>query len=132
MVLTGSRPVAGLPPLLGFGNTALVLVLPHEQAVGKLGTSAPALTPSKDYPTPKAKSVFIAQRAGTSEFLVAVNRIRLSQMIRDPFVAAAFKAAEDDGLAPDLIQFDHPKTLDGGAAEVAPDTGRRVRALVEA
>jgi hypothetical protein len=30
-------------------------------------------------------------------------------------------------------QIDHPKTLDGGAAEeVAPDTGRRVRALVEA
>jgi hypothetical protein len=38
-------------------------------------------------------------------------------MIRDPFVAAAFKAAED---------------LDGGAAEVAPDTGRQVREVVEA
>lgn len=38
-------------------------------------------------------------------------------MIRDPFVAAAFKAAEDDGLAPDLVDLDHPRTLDGGPAE---------------
>jgi hypothetical protein len=38
-------------------------------------------------------------------------------MISDPFVAAAFKAAEDDGMAPDMAQVDQPHTLDGGAAE---------------
>jgi hypothetical protein len=48
-------------------------------------------------------------------------------MIRDPFFAAAFKAAEDDGLAPNLVEIDQPRTLDGGAAEVAV-----LRALVEA
>jgi hypothetical protein len=39
IVLAGSRPVAGRPPLFGFGNTALdfdmVLVLPQKQAEGK-------------------------------------------------------------------------------------------------
>jgi hypothetical protein len=49
--------------------------------------------------------------------MIAVNRLRISQLLRDPFVAAAFKAAEDDGLAPDLVDIDHPRTLDGGAAE---------------
>jgi hypothetical protein len=63
-------------------------------------------------------------------FLNAVARIHLSHLFQDPFVAAAFKAAEDDGLAPDMAEVD--RTLDGGAAEVAPDTGRRLRALVEA
>jgi hypothetical protein len=60
-----------------------------------------------------------------SEFLIAVNRLQISLMIRDPFVAAAFKAAEDDGLAPSLVMIDRPRTLDGGAAE-------RVIAMVEA
>jgi hypothetical protein len=46
--------------------------------------------------------------------------------------AAAFKAAEDDGLAPDLAEIDQPKALDGGAAEVIGDTGRRVLAMGEA
>jgi hypothetical protein len=50
-----------------------------------------------------------------------------SHLFQDPFAAAAFKAAEDDGLAPDLVEIDHPKHLDGGAAEVAPDTGRQVQ-----
>jgi|GraSoi_2013_60cm_1033757.scaffolds.fasta_scaffold199337_2 hypothetical protein len=59
-------------------------------------------------------------------FLNAVARIHLSHLFNDPYVAAAFKAAEDDGLAPALVEIDHPRTLDGGAAEVA------VRALVEA
>jgi hypothetical protein len=31
-----------------------------------------------------------------SEFLIAVNRLQIPLMIRDPFVSAAFKAAEDD------------------------------------
>jgi len=77
---------------------------------------------------PKATSVTITPRTAASEFLIAVNRIRLSQLIRDPFVAAAFRAAEDDGLAPDLVEADHPKTLGGGAAEAAPATGGPVLA----
>jgi hypothetical protein len=55
--------------------------------------------------------------------LPAVARIHLSQLFRDPYVAAAFRAAEDDGLAPDLAEIDHPKTLDGGAAEVNAYSG---------
>jgi hypothetical protein len=54
-------------------------------------------------------------------FLNAVARIHLSHLFRDPFVAAAFKAAEDDGLAPDLAEIDQPGTLDGGAAEDLPE-----------
>lgn len=80
---------------------------------------------------PKADRVNITPRKTTSEFLIAVNRIRLSRMIRDPFVAAAFRAAEDDGLAPDLVETDHPKHLDGGAAEVVGATGRRILGMVE-
>jgi hypothetical protein len=33
------------------------------------------------------------------------------------WLKAAFQAAEDDGLAPALVETDHPRTLDGGAAE---------------
>lgn len=64
-----------------------------------------------------------------SEFLVAVKRLQISLMIRDPYVARAFRAAEDDGLAPSMAGIDHPKHLDGGAAEVIGATGRH---LVEA
>jgi hypothetical protein len=56
-------------------------------------------------------------RTTASEFLTTVNRLQISLMIRDPFVAAAFRAAEDDGLAPSLVEIDNPLTLDGGAAE---------------
>jgi hypothetical protein len=66
---------------------------------------------------PKANRVIITPRTVASEFLIAVNRLQISLMIRDPFVAAAFKAAEDDGLAPDLVMIDRPRTLNGGAAE---------------
>jgi hypothetical protein len=66
----------------------------------------------------KANRVHSTPRKRTSEFLIAVNRIRLSQMIRDPVVAAAFRAAEDDGLTPDLVITDRPRTLNGGAAEL--------------
>ena len=79
----------------------------------------------------RADSVHGTPRARTPEFLIAVNRIRLSQMIRDPFVSAAFRAAEDDGPVPDLVENDHPKTLDGGAAEIVPESGRRLLALLE-
>ncbi len=49
--------------------------------------------------------------------MAASNSItKLSKMFRDPFLRAAFKAAEDDGLAPAFIETDHPRTLDGGAA----------------
>jgi hypothetical protein len=54
----------------------------------------------------KANRVPSTPRTTASEFLIAVNRIRLSQMIRDPFVAAAFSAAEDAGPAPASQQ--HP------------------------
>jgi hypothetical protein len=58
---------------------------------------------------------------------------KLSSMFRDPFLRAAFEAAEDDGLAPALVETDHPRTLDGGAAErMTETTGHRVLALVEA
>jgi hypothetical protein len=58
---------------------------------------------------------------------------KLSVMFRDPFLRAAFEAAEDDGLAPALVKTDHPRTLDGGAAErMTETTGRHIRALVEA
>jgi hypothetical protein len=33
-------------------------------------------------------------------FLNAVARVHLSHLFQDPFLRAAFKAAEDDGLAP--------------------------------
>ena len=60
-------------------------------------------------------------------FLNAVARIHLSHLFQDPFVAAAFKAAEDDGLAPELVEVDRPKTLDGGAAERLADGPARSR-----
>ena len=52
-------------------------------------------------------------------------------MIRDPFVAAAFRRAEDDGLAPALVGVDHPKVLNGGAAEILPAADRRIVNVVE-
>jgi hypothetical protein len=39
----------------------------------------------------------------------------LSTLFRDPFLRATFEAAERDGLAPALVEVDHPRTLDGGA-----------------
>jgi hypothetical protein len=42
--------------------------------------------------------------------------LQISLMIRDPNVARAFRAAEDDGLAPSLVQIDRPRVRDGGAA----------------
>jgi hypothetical protein len=73
----------------------------------------------------KATRVNITPRTVASEFLLTVNRLQISLMIRDPFVAAAFKAAEDDGLAPSMVITDRPRALDGGAAE-------RVLEMVEA
>jgi hypothetical protein len=72
-----------------------------------------------------------AQRRTASEFLIALNRLQISLMVRDPFVGAAFRRSEDDGLAPDLVENDHPKTRDGGAAELIGDTGRQIPAMVE-
>jgi phage terminase large subunit-like protein len=40
----------------------------------------------------------------------------LSSLIQDPFVRAAFEAAERDGLAPLAVLVDTPPSLDGGAA----------------
>ena len=41
---------------------------------------------------------------------------KLSCLIRDPFVRAAFEAAEKDGLAPLSVLNDAPPSLDGGEA----------------
>ncbi len=47
-------------------------------------------------------------------------------------LCAAFEAAEDDGLTGQLVDTDHPRTLDGDAAEPMTEiTGRRILALVE-
>jgi hypothetical protein len=51
----------------------------------------------------QATRVNITPQPTASEFLLTVNRIQISLMIRDPFVAAAFRAAEDDGLAPAFV-----------------------------
>jgi hypothetical protein len=65
-------------------------------------------------------------------FLTAVARIHLSHLTQDPFVREAFQRAEQDGDDfGELVEVDHPKTLDGGASEVIGDTGRHIRALVE-
>jgi hypothetical protein len=51
----------------------------------------------------KANRVHSTPRTTASEFLTTVNRLQISLMIRDPFVATAFKAveaAEDAGPAP--------------------------------
>jgi hypothetical protein len=40
----------------------------------------------------------------------------LSPLIRDPFVRAAFEAAERDGLAPLAVLIDLSPSLDGGQA----------------
>jgi len=80
---------------------------------------------------PKAARVFNTPPKPASEFLTLVDHLQISLMIRDPFVAAAFRRAEDDGLAPTLVDVDHPPMLDGGAAERVP-TGGQLEALVEA
>jgi hypothetical protein len=46
-------------------------------------------------------------------FLNTVARIHLSHHFRDLFVAAAFKAAEDEGIAPGLVEVDKPGKLSG-------------------
>jgi hypothetical protein len=65
----------------------------------------------------KANRVNITPRTTASEFLITVNRLQISLMIRDPYVAAAFRRAEDDGLAPGYATSDRPRALNGGAAE---------------
>jgi hypothetical protein len=52
---------------------------------------------------PKADCVHSTPRTIASEFLVTVNRLQISLMIRDPFVAAAFRKTEDDGPAPCFV-----------------------------
>jgi hypothetical protein len=57
---------------------------------------------------------------------------KLSTLFVDPFLRAAFEAAEDDGLAPALVEIDNPKTRNGGAAERPAAANRRVLSLMEA
>jgi hypothetical protein len=59
---------------------------------------------------PKANGVHSTPWTTASEFLIAVNRPQISLMIRDPFVASAFRAAEDDGLAPLPVNADRPRS----------------------
>ena len=74
---------------------------------------------------PKAACVHSTPPKPASEFLIVADRLRISLMIGDPFVVAAFRRAEDDGLAPALVEIDHPRSLDGGAAELLrPTVGR--------
>jgi hypothetical protein len=65
----------------------------------------------------QADRVNITPRKPASEFLIQVNRLQISLMIRDPYVARAFRAAEDDGLAPSMALTDRPQMLHGGPAE---------------
>jgi hypothetical protein len=57
---------------------------------------------------------------------------KLSTLFTDPFLKDAFRRAEDDGPDEAFAECDHPRSLDGGAAEqlCQSATGRRV--LVEA
>lgn len=81
--------------------------------------------------TPPTNMPKIQPRPGA--FLTTVARIHLSHLMQDPFVRDAFLRAEQDGGDDfgELVEVDHPKTLDGGASEVIGDTGRRILALVE-
>jgi hypothetical protein len=67
---------------------------------------------------PKADRVNITPLKPAFEFLIQVNRLQISLMIRDPYVARAFKAAEDDGLAPSMATIDRSRMLNGGAEPV--------------
>ncbi|MGY3445619.1 hypothetical protein [Bradyrhizobium sp. USDA 4473] len=46
----------------------------------------------------------------------------LSSLFRDPYVAAAFKAAEDDGLSPAQVNVDPPRSPASGGAEAVQVT----------
>jgi hypothetical protein len=46
----------------------------------------------------------------------ALTQANVWLMIRDPYVAKAFKTAEDDGLAPSMATTNRPHMLNGGAA----------------
>lgn len=123
--------MAGLPPLLGFGNTALDLGMfwyyHNSKPRGSVNFRPGSNQSQKGYQMAQANKL---PTTNPVCFLNAVARVHLSHLFRDPFVRAAFEAAEDDGLAPALVETDHPPMLSGGAAEVIPATGRRV--LVEA
>ena len=77
----------------------------------------------------RANCVTITPRTPASEFIIRVNRLQISLMIRDPFVARCFRVVEDDDLAPAMVETDHPKLLDSGVAELIGATGRFGRML---
>jgi hypothetical protein len=59
--------------------------------------------------------------------------VPLSDMFADPMVRSAFARAERDPSDdyPALVEQDHPRTLDGGAAELLAGSGaRRMPALL--
>ena len=60
----------------------------------------------------------------------SIPTTKLSDLIRDPMVAAAFARAEREDGADSFAVTDHPPQLDRGAAEALTGTGtRRVRVL---
>lgn len=57
---------------------------------------------------------------------------KLSDLFTDPFLRDAFRRAENDGPDEAFAECDHPRTLDGGAAEQLCQTATGRRILVEA
>ena len=68
---------------------------------------------------PKADSHDITNPSIPTGFLSAVARIHISHLFQDPFLRAAFKAAEDDGLVPAFVETVYPRHLDGDAVVYA-------------
>ena len=56
--------------------------------------------------------------------LTPILPTKLSALFSDPFLRDAFRRAEDDGPFEAFAEVDHPRTLDGGAAELL--LGRRI------
>ena len=83
----------------------------------------------------KTASITNSSLPHQAAFLSVVARVHLSHLMQDPFVREAFERAEQD---PDddfgeLVETDHPPTLDGGAAERMTETaGHRILAIMEA
>jgi hypothetical protein len=72
-----------------------------------------------------------ACRGGSAHFCPGPNLSNVLLMIRDPYVAKAFKAAEDDGLAPSMATTDaqwrrcRARPRDGGGLSVRGDVRAR-------
>jgi hypothetical protein len=100
----------------------------------KLVCQANSLLPNRPATVRKHRNGLTpSQRIATMARATQQPTTKLSGMFRDPLLRAAFQAAVDDGLAPAFVETDHPRTLNGGAAErMTEPTGHRITALVEA